>query len=40
MEVVDGRIQNNFETDFDVLLTMHLSIILATDQLNEQILVL
>ena len=27
-------------TDFDVLLTVHLSVILATDQLNVQILVL
>jgi len=27
-------------TNFDVLLTVHLSIILATDQLNAQILVL
>ena len=27
-------------TNFDVLLTVHLSIILATDQLNSQILVL
>jgi len=28
------------ETDFDVLLTVHRSLILATDKLNAQILVL
>jgi len=30
----------NVETNFDVLLTVRLSIILATDQINAQILVL
>jgi len=30
----------NILVDFDVLLTVHLSIILVTDQLNAQILVL
>ena len=32
--------QRTQEAYFDVLLTVHLSIILATDQLNAQILVL
>jgi len=31
---------NNISLYFDVLLTVHLSIILGTDQLNAQILVL
>jgi len=37
-----GRIkkwEDNVKNNFDVLLTMHLSIILVTDQLNTQILV-
>jgi hypothetical protein len=32
--------ENTGEGGFDVLLTLHLSIILAVDQLNAQILVL
>ena len=35
----EGLIQPLF-SDFDVLLTVHLSIILVTNQLNAQILVL
>jgi len=31
---------STYKKDFDVLLTVHLSIILAIDQLNAQILVL
>ena len=31
---------DNTKMDFDVLLTVHLSIILAIDQLNAQILIL
>jgi len=34
------RFFDNCVTNFDVLLTLHLSIILAIDQLNAQILVL
>ena len=38
MDVTKGLFQQKH--DFDVLLTVHLSIILVTDQLNAQILFL
>jgi len=39
-EGIDVTKVNNLKQSFDVLLTVHLSIILVTDQLNAQILVL
>ena len=43
LKLTAGRIrkwEDNVKNNFDVLLTVHLSIILVTDQLNAQILLL